>query len=568
MKKKETAYNLHTLSKKIISIIIIVSFTPMILVIGTLLFQFRASYHEKVHDHLKELVEKHKQNIDTFLNEKAGNIRFLLKNYIAEDFETEKKLRSMLTALQDEYGHIFVDLGLVDQNGVQVLYAGPYKLKNAVYSGADWFKQALKKKIYISDVFTGLRGYPHFIITVTRKQNRKKLLLRATIDFGAFNSLVENLRVGQTGYAFILNRKGKYQTKPSKTLFSCQENCSYFFNRLEHSKKKEVLIEERQNKSGKKFIIAASLLNHGNWLMLFRQERSDAFSDLFHMQIIAGIIFLLGGSSIVIMAFVFSRKVIAQIIKTDKEIKLMNDQVVESGKLASVGELAAGIAHEINNPVAIMVEEAGWIEDLMEENYGSKEDRKEIQRALKQINIQGKRCKEITHKLLSFARKTDSTIKDVQINQLVKEIVGFSMQIAKYNKIIIETKLQKNLPLIKISPAEIQQVLLNMINNSQYAMENKGGKIKISTKMSKLEDDHIVIVVEDNGPGIPEANLKRIFNPFFTTKPVGKGTGLGLSICYGIIQKIGGKIDVVSIIGKGTTFRISIPYIKIKKDLL
>ncbi len=565
MKKRESAYNLHNLSKRIISIIIIVSFTPMILVIGILLFQFRSSYHEKTHDHLRELVEKHKQNIDTFLNEKTGNIRFLLKNYIDDDFETEKKLQTMLTALQNEYGYVFVDLGIVDQSGIQVLYAGPYKFKNVIYSDADWFKEAVKKDFYISNVFSGLRGYPHFIITVTRKEKGNNLLLlRATIDFGAFNLLVENLCVGQTGHAFILNRKGEYQTKPSKTLCSYQENYSYFFKRLEQTKKKGVLIEEKQNEFGEKLIIAASLLNHGDWLMIFRQEKADAFSALLRMQIIAGVIFLLGGFSIVMMAFIFSRKVVDRIIKTDKEMKLMNEQVVESGKLASVGELAAGIAHEINNPVAIMVEEAGWIEDLMEENYGSMEDREEIERALKQINVQGKRCKEITHKLLSFARKTDSTIKDVQINQLVKEIVGLSMQIAKYNKVIIETELQKNLPLIRISPAEIQQVLLNMINNAQYAMERNGGKISILTKMSKIEDDHIVIVVEDNGPGIPKVNLGRIFNPFFTTKPVGKGTGLGLSICYGIIQKMGGKIDVISIIGKGTKFRISIPYIKTK----
>ena len=98
-----------------------------------------------------------------------------------------------------------------------------------------------------------------------------------------------------------------------------------------------------------------------------------------------------------------------------------------------------------------------------------------------------------------------------------------------------------------------------MINNALDAMEKTGGKIKITTKISKLEKDHIVIIVEDNGPGIPESNLPRIFDPFFTTKPVGKGTGLGLAICYGIVNKIGGKIDVHSVVNEGTRFRIWIP---------
>jgi two-component system NtrC family sensor kinase len=243
----------------------------------------------------------------------------------------------------------------------------------------------------------------------------------------------------------------------------------------------------------------------------------------------------------------------------------MNQQIVESGKMASIGELAAGIAHEINNPVAIMVEEAGWIGDLLEEEeFEKSENLEEFTRALAQINTQGKRCKEITHKLLSFARKTDSTVKDVQINDIVKEIVSLSSQMAKYNKVSVETELNMDLPYITISPSEMQQVLLNLINNALDAMEKTGGNIIVSTKISQLEEDHIVVIVEDDGPGIPAANLTRIFDPFFTSKPVGKGTGLGLSICYGIISKMGGKIDVQSEVGFGSRFRIWIPIQKEK----
>jgi two-component system NtrC family sensor kinase len=130
---------------------------------------------------------------------------------------------------------------------------------------------------------------------------------------------------------------------------------------------------------------------------------------------------------------------------------------------------------------------------------------------------------------------------------------------AKYNKVNIKTELTPDLPYVTLSPSEMQQVMLNLINNSIDAMEKTGGTIKIGTKISKLEKNHIVITVEDDGPGIPEANLNRIFDPFFTTKPVGKGTGLGLSICYGIVEKMGGKIDVKSSVNAGTRFRIWIP---------
>jgi two-component system NtrC family sensor kinase len=228
-----------------------------------------------------------------------------------------------------------------------------------------------------------------------------------------------------------------------------------------------------------------------------------------------------------------------------------------AGKLATIGELASGIAHEINNPVAIMVEEAGWIQDLLDEEEFKKSDNlDEFESAVKQIQTQGQRCKQITHKLLSFARKTDVRLSDVQINDLINELVELSSQRAKYSNVIIKTSLQKGLPLIKISQPEMQQVFFNLINNAIDAINRKGGIINIS---SQLQDNNIIISVADSGSGIPEDNLSRIFDPFFTTKPVGKGTGLGLSICYGIIKKLGGDIDVKSVLERGTTFTIRIP---------
>lgn len=208
-----------------------------------------------------------------------------------------------------------------------------------------------------------------------------------------------------------------------------------------------------------------------------------------------------------------------------------------------------------------MVEEAGWIEDLLEdEDLKASKNRDEFKRSLRQINTQGRRCKEITHKLLSFARKTDSTVNDVQVNDAIREIVSLTAQMAKYNNVTIETDLSQGIPYIRISPSELQQVILNLINNAIDAMEKIGGTIKIETKISKLERNHVVVSIQDDGPGIPKDNLTRIFDPFFTTKAVGKGTGLGLSICYGIVQKMGGKIDVQSQVGKGSRFRIWIPF--------
>jgi two-component system NtrC family sensor kinase len=275
------------------------------------------------------------------------------------------------------------------------------------------------------------------------------------------------------------------------------------------------------------------------------------------VEVTVGILFL-GTLAIGIMAFVLSKRIIGRIAEVDKEKDLMNEQIIETGKLASVGELAAGIAHEINNPVAIMVEEAGWIEDLLaEEDFKEGENLQEFQRALTQIRVQGRRCKDITHKLLSFARKTDSRTLEVHLNDLVTEVISLSEQRAKYANVTIRSHLRPSLPVLQASPSEIQQVLLNLINNALDAMEKDGGAIDVTTR---LDGKNVVMEVSDTGKGIPEANLSRLFDPFFTTKPVGKGTGLGLSICYGIIKKLGGDIEVESTVDEGTTFRVTVPY--------
>jgi len=557
-KGKQSQYY-QTLTRKMILTVIIVSFTPMVLVIAILLQQFNASYHEKTHAHLSELVQKHKQNIDSFLQEKLSTIEFLASTQRLSRLNDNDFLYETLIKLRRDYDNVFVDLGLIDEKGIQRAYAGPYELEAADYSNAKWFKKAISEPEFISDVFLGLRGFPHFIVATRVKKNGGFWLMRATVNFNAFNSLVHNFQVGRTGFAFILNRTGEFQAKPNQEIKPCSQCYSFFWEAVEKTRN-NILITRWTDDSGRENLYAVGSLKNGDWLLIVKQQAEDAFSDLNRMSNIALLIFLVGGTAIIGMAAFTSKQMVRRIRKADQETEMMNKQIIETGKMASLGALAAGLAHEINNPVAIMVEEAGWMGDLFEdEPFAESKNLSEFKRSLAQINTQGQRCKEITHKLLSFARKTDTTLKDVQVNQLIQEIVGLSEQMARYNKVTMATELQPDLPFITISPSEMQQMLLNLINNAIDAMSKSGGTIKIITKLSRLEKDHIVIIVEDDGPGIPESNRERIFEPFFTTKPVGRGTGLGLSICYGIVQKMGGKIDVHSTVGEGTRFRIWIP---------
>ena len=562
MFKKIRLVNPHyrVLMRNIVVIIISVSFIPLILVSSTIYYQFRTSYREKVYAHLRDLVQNHTHNIDSFLGEKLGDIRFLAESFGYDHLSNESFLQEKLAVLQKDYGPVFVDLGVVNPDGKQIAYAGPFKLDKAHYSDAEWFQQAMQRQYFISDVFLGLRGLPHFIVAVKTSRDGHTWILRSTIDFVAFNTLVESIRLGETGFAIILNKEGKLQTTPmSKPSLDTIPAKSIYAEFLENpaGAVDKIRVAVKSDSFDQKTIFVASFLKNGDWLLVYQQQFADAFADLNKTFTITTIMMLLGPLCIVIMAITLSKIIINRIAQIDEEKQLMNVKVVETGKLASVGELAAGVAHEINNPVAIMVEEAGWMGDLLEEEeIKNSKNLAEFRRAIGQIKDQGRRCKEITQKLLSFARKTDGTVQDIEINEVLEELVALSAQRAKYALVTIQTHFEQNLPHLKLSLSELQQVFLNLINNSLDAMETKGGSLTIE---SRLEKDLIVVEVTDTGMGIPEANLNRIFDPFFTTKSVGKGTGLGLSICYGIIDKMGGKIEVRSTVGQGTTFTVHLP---------
>jgi two-component system NtrC family sensor kinase len=554
--KKPQELYYKNFTRNMVLVVIAVSFIPMLLISGGVLRAYRLSYNDKLYAHLKEVVYRHAQNIDGFLNARLNNLQFLMDSCAEENLLDEAVLQEKLFQLQQKYDGVFEDLGVINEQGIQEAYVGRYKLENVDYSDAPWFNEALEKPYYISDIFLGLRSKPHFIISVKRFRQGRYLLLRATINFETFNSLAENLRFGKTGFAFILNKKGDFQTKPHTDMLPSNKSYMDFISAGKKAKHGIYVGELMDQLGNPKSIYLALLLKNDDWILVYTQEKEEAFSDLIRTQFRTGVTIFVGALLIVLMNAILFHKVISHLTEVDRQREIMNQQIIETGKLASVGRLAAGTAHEINNPVAIMVQEAGWVEDLLaKEEFQNGKNLDEMKRALKQINLQGNRCKEITHQLLNFARKTNSQKQRLQLNDLVKEVVAISNK-KSYTGISISTYLDQTSPTLYGSPSEIQQVLLNLLNNARYALKKNGGQIDITTR---LKERHILVMVEDNGPGIPKANLERIFDPFYTTKPVGKGTGLGLSICFGIIKRMGGEIEVHSTVDVGTRFEIRLP---------
>ena len=537
------------------AVISAICLAPLIITGLINLSQFRQAYQAKVTDHMEAMVRQHREKIDTFLTNRQSDIRVLTRVHPFEKLTDSDFLSAQLNLLREEYHGAFVDLGVVDSGGLQIAYAGPFNLLRAEYSTADWFRAARGQAQFVSDVFAGLRGSPHFIVVSSFEHEGESYLAKATIDFEAFTSLVKSIRIGRTGFAFIFNRQGDFQTNPR---FDVDMGRAPYVDAVEGRLRADpVVTVEGENALEQPSFFSVTTLKQGDWYLCYQQTRSDALSSLRQVQTVAATVFLMAALITVAVTYLVSRSLALRLAETDQRRRIMNDKVIETGRLASIGELAAGIAHEINNPVAIMVQEAGWIDDLLGSDVmDAEETMTEIERAVRQIQTQGERCKDITYKLLSFARKTDPNMRRVDINAIVEEVLGLMSQKTRYANVVVESSLTPDLASVCASPSELQQVLLNLVNNAVDAIGHGGGTISIATQGG---DDEVILTVRDTGEGIAEANLPRIFDPFFTTKPVGQGTGLGLSICYGIVDKLGGRIEVASEKGDGTTFTIILP---------
>lgn len=574
------------LRNRIFMIIMCTSFIPVILIAIVTGYMFHTSYKSKVLAYLSELVQKHAQNIDTFLADSLATVRMVAISSKVEELQDPNYLSNIVSALQISHSGVFVDLGFVRDDGLQVAYAGPFKFGMAYYGNAEWFVRAKESPHFISDVFLGLRGLPHFVIAVRVEDSNRTWVLRCTLDFGYFIKVVENIKIGETGEAFILSKDGGpqtslqspyskelldeivrkvfygYETVKGDTLYPL-DVMAYDKGHIEGGQhlvqgKQNVYVFKREDIIGRSTIYVAVPLKMNNWVLVYRQWDSEVFKDIYRARsIVVGVVFF-SSFLLAALSWQLANRVVDRIRQVDQEKDAMNEQIIEAGKLAALGELAAGIAHEINNPVAIMVEEAGWIEDCLKDlNDQDSEIYREISQSVKQIKIQGARCREITHKLLTFARRSDTADRCVSLNTLINEVAILCEQRARYAKVRIDMELEKGIPMVAVSPTEMQQVVLNLVNNAIDAMETQGGGVL--TLSTKLVNNWVVLEVSDTGPGIPKSVLPRIFEPFFTTKPVGKGTGLGLSICYGIVKKAGGNIEVESELGKGATFRVWLP---------
>jgi two-component system NtrC family sensor kinase len=263
-------------------------------------------------------------------------------------------------------------------------------------------------------------------------------------------------------------------------------------------------------------------------------------------------IFIAGVMVIILVVFKLTDLLVKRAKEADEKRESAFRELEHSQKLSSIGRLAAGVAHEINNPLAIINEKAGLINDLVQYQADLKEKTKFLGLTNSILQSVG-RCKTITHRLLGFARRMEVQLEVLDLNELIQEVLGFLEKEALYRNVDISLDLKSDLPKIASDRGQLQQVFLNILSNAISAMKNSG---RITIKSWEEDPNSVAVAIQDTGCGMSAETLQHIFEPFFTTKGKGYGTGLGLPITYGIVKKMGGKIKVQSTEGEGTTFTV------------
>ncbi|NCD24703.1 MAG: hybrid sensor histidine kinase/response regulator [Deltaproteobacteria bacterium] len=237
--------------------------------------------------------------------------------------------------------------------------------------------------------------------------------------------------------------------------------------------------------------------------------------------------------------------------------RLARQRMAETAKLAALGEMAKGVGHEINNPMHVMLNEAGWISDLLDEpDLRDNPHHAELRAAVKRIQEQARRCKAITAKLLTLRCSLDTRVADTDLAELVRAVLKERQARLEGLSVRAVVDMPPDLPKLGSPRSEWEQVLSNLVDNALDAMEHEGGELRISATLDK---DAVLVSVADTGCGIEAHVLPKIFEPFFSTKEVGKGIGLGLAICHGIVEAMGGEISVRATPGAGSEFTIRVP---------
>lgn len=519
-------------------------------------FQFNSTLEKTGMLNLSLLAESQRNTVDLFLQERVVNLFNLFNSTEFSRTPTQQTMENYLSNL-GQMSDSFVDVGFLNENGIQVGYAGPFPhLQGRDYSREEWLKTLINQEqdYFISDIYKGLREKLHFTIATKQMIDGHFFIMRSTLDPEKFHLFLKSIIHGREVAFSLQNNKGVYQAIAGDhgELLGLSD---YMPRHLSGTGGEFI------NENGEPILIAHAWLGETPWVLVVRQPLSIVYAEMYKTRWLMNVglvLFLIAGCVFIWFAIV---RLTGQTQAVAEQSNELFSQLQHTSKLASVGKLVAEVAHEVNNPLAIITSTSGVIRDMLDPEIDMDSSPEEIIKELDTIEAAAFRARENIRFLLELGHKHAPRFVLANVNDILEEVVGgFLERELKVKNIEICRNYDISIPEISLNHDQIMQVLLNLINNAVDAISGAG----TITMTTNHDDKNVRIIITDTGEGMTPEQTKKIFNPFYTTKEVGKGTGLGLSVSLEIVESMDGTLDVQSEKGSGSSFTISLPIINMK----
>ena len=533
----------------VVVLTLFVSLTPLLVMTELNHFMYRRALEAETRHRIVRALSNVSRSLEFVVQERVSALKLLIEEKSVAEWSSNENLTIMLNNLQQSFGG-FVDLGVIDRDGVQGYYAGPYNLLGDHYADQEWFQEVAVRGVYVSDVFMGHRQLPHFVIAVSRRvEGRSFVVFRATVDMELLTNLVFIPDLGASDDVFIVSRTGILQT-PSRHHGKLLQPCSIPIPLLSPDVE---LIEDFREK-GQSFVLGYRAIANTPFILLVLKSGLIASGAWQTTRTELLSILVVGAVLIILVVLWSSTYMVRQIRTADLRRAEMLHRMEFTAKMATIGRLAASVAHEINNPLAIINEKAGLLQDLILQSADHPHREKTL-RGLESITKSVERCGNVTHRLLGFTRSVETSAESIELAELLHEVLGFTGKEAAHRNIEVTTRVAAGTPPIMADRGRLQQVFLNILSNALAAVAD-GARIDLIIDSPRA--GWVAVIIRDTGVGIPEDKLPFIFEPFFSMK--GRfGTGLGLSITYDLVQKMGGRINISSKLGEGTVVTVELP---------